>query len=114
MIISDLGFGALWSLFSVLGLILIWKMKRIYINTTEVTIVNIIGKKKVFPLKEIKSIGHLSYIGTIELKNGETFIFQIPLNKLPLIFFGRGLNTTDKYIAELTAYINKMEELQKD
>ncbi|HLP19904.1 MAG TPA: hypothetical protein VK174_06365, partial [Chitinophagales bacterium] len=100
------------SLFSVAGLIVIWKMKRIYINTTEVTIVNIIGKKQSYTLKQIKSIGHLSYVGTIELENGDSFIFQIPLNKLPF-YFGRGLNTTDKYIAELTAYINKMEELRK-
>ena len=77
-----------------------------YLTNKDITIISMFGKKRIYPLNEIRTIGYFGYpLCYIELQNDDFFIFQVPLKYL--FIGGKAWLGKKDYLTEIQNYITK-------
>lgn len=104
-------FGMVMGFVQAIFLIIQWKLKKLALTKHEIIITDILGKTVTYSNKYIKSFGLLYYpIFYITLRNGETFLSQIPLGSVMKNVFSFRLNLKS-YIDGLNEEISRIEEI---
>jgi hypothetical protein len=106
LLIIDLPFGIFVTIISLVFLAVQWRLKNVYLTNKDITIISMFGKKRIYPLNEIRTIGYFGYpLCYIELQNDDFFIFQIPLKYL--FIGGKAWLGKKDYLTEIQNYITK-------